>query len=412
MFLKLFCNLAGTSCDFFTKFATMTTSLLKNIKSLSLWLVVALSVSVMTSCHSSRTIAGSSGRVERAGSTSHDNTVKKTSGSSSRAKDKKAAAREAAKVEVFSKVDRKSLDAVTRALLDEADSWRGTPYLWGGNTREGVDCSGFVLQVFKASAGIPLPRVSGQQYEYCQPIDKGKLEPGDLVFFATSSKHNGVSHVGIYIGNGFMIHSSSSKGVIVSDLNSNYYSSHYYGGGRVERFYAMAGKDKGKKRSVKDTKSKKPKQPSPTPAVKPSTPPRRDSNTDVASSTPARRNDKPKAASTVKPVKPATAKTPAKKEQPKTVTPAPAPAKNDVAATPAPVPLKQQPQKQQPKAEQPKPVKAVKPQPVAPQPQQQPMASTRPAHQPARQQPAAASSASIEDLRNRVLSGLDDDLFN
>lgn len=337
----------------------MTISLLKNIKSLSLWLVVALSVSVMTSCHSSRTIVGSSGRVERAGSTSHGKTVKKTSGSTTTAKDKKAAAREAAKVEVFSKVDRKGLDAVTRALLDEADSWRGTPYLWGGNTRDGVDCSGFVLQVFKSSAGIPLPRVSGQQYEYCRPIDKSNLEPGDLVFFATSNKHDGVSHVGIYIGNGFMIHSSSSKGVIVSDLNSNYYSTHYYGGGRVESFYAMAGKDKGKKRSVKDTKEKKPKKAVPAPVVSPSVPPRRDANTDVASSTPTRRADKPVGSSTIKPVKPSTVK----KEQSKAVTPSPA--KKDVASTPVPLPVKQQPKAEQPKikTEQPKGDKAVPPGP-------------------------------------------------
>lgn len=375
----------------------MTTSLLKIIKPLSLCLVTVMAVSMMTSCHSSRAISGSSGRAEmtRRGS-SHDRTAGKTSASRKPvASDKKAAAREAAKVEVFAKVDRKSLDAVTRSLLEEADSWRGTPYLWGGNTRDGVDCSGFVLQVFKTSAGISLPRVSGQQYEYCKPVDKSKLEPGDLVFFATSKSHDGVSHVGIYIGNGFMIHSSSSKGVIVSDLNSNYYTGHYYGGGRVERFYAMAGKEKQGKRTGRDTnnkgknnKGKKSPKPS-VPAGALSAPPRRDVNSDMASSTPRRRADAPAPEAEV-----------------------PALQKKDMAK---PEPSPSQPSKLQATSQRDvvKDSKKEIAKTPSPKPHVTPEAPTRPAHQAARQQqPAQSAAATTEDFRRSVLSELDDDLFN
>lgn len=132
------------------------------------------------------------------------------------------------------------LDKATKALLTEAYSWQGVPYLYGGNDRNGVDCSGFVLQVYLRSAGIGLPRVSREQYAYCTPLKRDELKPGDLVFFATTAgKPDVVSHVGIYVGSGRMIHSSSSKGVIESDLTSNYYATHYLGGGRVERFEAM-----------------------------------------------------------------------------------------------------------------------------------------------------------------------------
>lgn len=125
------------------------------------------------------------------------------------------------------------------ALLAEADKWIGTPYLWGGNDRNGVDCSGFVTQIYLKALGIKLPRTSKTQHEYCTPVDRNKLQPGDLVFFATTKTHDRVSHVGMYIGDGMMVHSSSSRGVVISGLNENYYTRTFFGAGRVEQFYAM-----------------------------------------------------------------------------------------------------------------------------------------------------------------------------
>jgi len=91
-------------------------------------------------------------------------------------------------------------NAKQQGIIDEARTWLGTPYLYGGTTRKGVDCSGFVQNVFKAK-GIDLPRVTTDQVKKGREVSKAQLQPGDLVFF-----HNN-GHVGIYIGNGQYIHS-------------------------------------------------------------------------------------------------------------------------------------------------------------------------------------------------------------
>lgn len=132
---------------------------------------------------------------------------------------------------------------VVESLLKEADSWIGTPYSWGGNDRNGVDCSGFVLQVYSRSLKIDLPRNSEKQMMFCRKIEREELTPGDLVFF-TVRGGNRVGHVGIYIGGGNMVHSSSSKGVVVTPLDNPYFVKNYYSSGRVDRFYAMLEKHK------------------------------------------------------------------------------------------------------------------------------------------------------------------------
>ena len=84
-------------------------------------------------------------------------------------------------------------------IMKEARKWMGTPYRYGGKSRAGTDCSGFVMSVFQEAAGIKLPRSSREQQVYCEGIDRRRLEPGDLVFFSTSRRSKAVSHVGIYI---------------------------------------------------------------------------------------------------------------------------------------------------------------------------------------------------------------------
>ncbi|WP_305036690.1 C40 family peptidase, partial [Paramuribaculum intestinale] len=147
-----------------------------------------------------------------------------------------------------------SLPAETRRLLEEARRWMGTSYRYGGSTRSGVDCSGLTSQIFVNALQIKLPRSSAQQSEYCRRIDRSELMEGDLVFFRTGSK--GVSHVGMYVGDGRIIHSSTSRGVIVSSLDESYYRRTYHSSGRVERYYAMisgkTGKNKGKTDKRKD----------------------------------------------------------------------------------------------------------------------------------------------------------------
>ncbi len=131
-----------------------------------------------------------------------------------------------------------SLAPQSKALLKEASMWLGTPYKYGGSSRNGVDCSGFVTQVYLSALAIKLPRSSKEQSDYCTPTPKKELVPGDLLFFATG-RSNKVSHVGIFIGDNRMIHASSSKGVIVSDITADYYTRTFTGSGRVNQYHAM-----------------------------------------------------------------------------------------------------------------------------------------------------------------------------
>lgn len=131
-----------------------------------------------------------------------------------------------------SKDDKKSPGKDVKKLIAEAESWKGTPYKYGGQTKKGADCSGFVMAVFDNALGIKLPRSSKAQAEYCKKIKKQELRAGDIVFFSGNKKGK-VSHVGLYIGDGKFIHASSSRGVIVSDLSESYYVRNYNHAGRV-----------------------------------------------------------------------------------------------------------------------------------------------------------------------------------
>lgn len=120
-------------------------------------------------------------------------------------------------------------------LVAEAGNWIGTRYRYGGNTRDGIDCSGLVVQVYKKVFDISLPRTSRDQYAYCERIKRKDITVGDLVFFATRRGDlKTVSHVGIYIGDNRMIHASSSRGVIISNLDETYYTKRYVSAGRIK----------------------------------------------------------------------------------------------------------------------------------------------------------------------------------
>ncbi|MEN3034401.1 MAG: C40 family peptidase [Aquificaceae bacterium] len=107
-----------------------------------------------------------------------------------------------------------------------------TKYGFGSSSVERMDCSAFVKRVFSLH-GINLPRTSIEQSRVGRPVSLSELKPGDLLFFSTYRP--GPSHVGIYIGNGKMVHSSSrGNGVIISDLSEPYWSSRYLFARRVE----------------------------------------------------------------------------------------------------------------------------------------------------------------------------------
>lgn len=104
-------------------------------------------------------------------------------------------------------------------LIDDAYRYLGVKYVWGGNTFNGIDCSGFVKNVF-GSQGFQLPRLGSEQMAYGVPVPKDQLQPGDRLYFGRRKERVGVTHTGLYIGNGYFIHASSSrKGVAVSHLS-------------------------------------------------------------------------------------------------------------------------------------------------------------------------------------------------
>lgn len=126
-------------------------------------------------------------------------------------------------------------DPVARALVKEAGGWLGTRYVYGGESKTGTDCSGLVMKVYGKVCGIKLPRTTREQVKYCTKVARNKILPGDLVFFARngSDDDSEVSHVGLYIGDGRMIHASSSRGVMVSGFDTGYWGDRYYTAARV-----------------------------------------------------------------------------------------------------------------------------------------------------------------------------------
>ncbi len=119
---------------------------------------------------------------------------------------------------------------LAQKIITTAKQYIGVPYLWGGTTPNGFDCSGYTQYVFRLH-GITLPRTSSQQYTVGTYVSKTNLQPGDLVFFDVEG--NGISHLGIYIGSNQFIHSSTSKGVVITSLSSSYWAPRYYGARRV-----------------------------------------------------------------------------------------------------------------------------------------------------------------------------------
>jgi cell wall-associated NlpC family hydrolase len=117
---------------------------------------------------------------------------------------------------------------MAQELTRSALRFLGVPYSFGGTSTAGFDCSGFVQHVF-ALLGISLPRTADAQYDVGRRAVGGP-HPGDLVFFDT---YGGVSHVGIYLGQGKFVHASSSHGVMVSRLSESYWAARYVGAKRL-----------------------------------------------------------------------------------------------------------------------------------------------------------------------------------
>lgn len=119
------------------------------------------------------------------------------------------------------------------AIAAYAKQFLGYPYVYGGSSPSGFDCSGFVSYVCKQN-GITVNRTASAQMSNGTAVTKAQLQPGDLVFFNSGNSSKLATHVGIYLGNGQFVHSSTpSTGVIISDINSSYYSSTFVGARRL-----------------------------------------------------------------------------------------------------------------------------------------------------------------------------------
>lgn len=124
-------------------------------------------------------------------------------------------------------------ESLSQKIIDYAKRFLGVKYVWGGSSPKGFDCSGFVKYVF-GNFGINLVRTSTGQAKEGSGVTKSDLQMGDLVFFDTNGGQNGINHVGIYIGSGKFIQSSSgSKYVVISSISEGFYKDTYMKARRV-----------------------------------------------------------------------------------------------------------------------------------------------------------------------------------
>ena len=119
-------------------------------------------------------------------------------------------------------------------LIGFIDDWYGTRYKLGGADKSGVDCSAFVQSFMLNLYDLQVPRTAREQYLQSHRIKKNNLSEGDLVFFRTKKKNKSVSHVGVYLRNNKFIHASTSGGVMISDLDDEYFRLRYAGAGRMK----------------------------------------------------------------------------------------------------------------------------------------------------------------------------------
>ena len=118
-------------------------------------------------------------------------------------------------------------------LYEVIKEWIGTPYRYSGDTKNGIDCSGFVCTMYRSIYNRVLSGTAKDLYEKTDHVSSEELSEGDLVFFKI--KRGRISHVGIYLGSNKFVHASTHNGVIISDLDETYYKKYFYKGGKINR---------------------------------------------------------------------------------------------------------------------------------------------------------------------------------
>ena len=120
-----------------------------------------------------------------------------------------------------------------REVVRVAQKYKGARYVWGGSSPKGFDCSGFTWYVYKKATGMDITHGVEEQWQFGHSVGRGDWQPGDIVFFENTFER-GLSHVGIYMSGDDFIHAENEDtGVVVSSLDSDYYSKHYAGARRL-----------------------------------------------------------------------------------------------------------------------------------------------------------------------------------
>ena len=144
---------------------------------------------------------------------------------------RKAKGKKAAMTHYYTNYSLKPDSAASPFLYYQVYDWVGTRYKYSGTTKKGIDCSGFVCEMYKNVYCTELTGGSADIWKKVNPVEKHELKEGDLLFFKI--KKGRISHVGIYLGNNKFAHASVKRGVMVSDLNETYYKNCFYKGGRL-----------------------------------------------------------------------------------------------------------------------------------------------------------------------------------
>lgn len=119
-----------------------------------------------------------------------------------------------------------------KKLYEFVASWYGVPYKYGGCDKSGTDCSCLTINLYKEVYKKNLPRTADEMMKNCDKLSSSKGEEGDMVFFKINSKD--ASHVGVLLKNNKFIHASTSKGVIINDLNEAYYKKYFFTYGKLK----------------------------------------------------------------------------------------------------------------------------------------------------------------------------------
>lgn len=126
--------------------------------------------------------------------------------------------------------NRKNKVFVNKNFSNFYKEWKGVKYKYGGNSKNGIDCSAFIQRAYKKTLNIKIPRTTLLQSKIGKNVKKSNLELGDLVFFKTGKNSR---HVGIYIEDGEFMHASATKGVTISKLDNIYFNKHYWKSQRI-----------------------------------------------------------------------------------------------------------------------------------------------------------------------------------